>query len=460
MQPRLDRGASWLADPDIGWLRVMARLGPGSAERQARAEMAVLLDQLKTEPAELGRRARDLSRVDVASGARGLSDTSTRLSPSLRILASLAGLVLLIACLNIANLLMCRATARRREVAIRLAIGAGWRRLVRQFLTESLVLACLGGAAGLLLAWWGGHLLAVLLSDRAGTLPISAAPNGRILLFNAVLSLSTGTFFGIVPALSAVRRAINPVTGRTPAGGGRSGVLRVLVVGQVALTLVLLTGAGLLVRTLNNLRNLELGFAAEHVLQVELEPESTGYTREQLAGLFERLTEKLRSAPGVISVSMAGVGYGTGTTATCCIAIEGFPHQAGEDRQFNINSVTPGYFHTLGLPILAGRDFDPRDVRRRSVESAAAMINQTMARKVLRQRQPCRSALRLGRPAEREVRRRDHRGRSRRALRPTARKAEATRLFSRRGRKDARDPDRGRSLGACGDRAPGNRVRR
>jgi predicted permease len=144
---------------------------------------------------------------------------------------------------------------------------------------------------------------------------------------------------------------------------------------------VLLTGAGLLVRTLNNLRNLELGFAAEHVLQVELEPESTGYTRQQLAGLFERVTARLRSVPGVVSVSMAAVGYGTGNTATCCIAIEGFPHQAGDDRQFDINGVTPGYFQTLGLPILAGRDFDPRDVRSRSTDSNAAMINETMARK-------------------------------------------------------------------------------
>jgi putative ABC transport system permease protein len=382
MQPTFDRGQSYLSDANTGWLRVMARLQPGVSEAQAQASLAMQLEQIKAEPDDVGRSARNIAKIELSPGGRGLADFRARFSKPLRILMAVVGLVLLIACANVANLLLARSTTRGREVAIRLAIGAGRFRLIRQFLSESVLLAAVGGALGLLLAWWGSHLLLVLVSSDPSPIPIDVAPNARILGFTIAVSLLTALIFGLAPALAATRQDVNAALKMTALARPRSSLSRFLVIAQVALSLLLLTGAGLFVRTLRNLRTLDLGFAAESVIQARINPHASGYKQEQLPDLYRRLLERLNAAPGISSASMAGSGFRTGTSRTCCIAVEGYTHGPNEDREVQTNSVTPGYFQTMGMPLLLGRDFTPEETGRNPGEffPHIAIINETMAR--------------------------------------------------------------------------------
>jgi predicted permease len=381
MQPTFDRGQSYLGDSNTGWLRILSRLKPGVSEAQAQASLAMQLEQIKADPTDLGRSARNIARIELSPGGRGLADFRTRFSKPLRILMAAVGLVLLIACANVANLLLARATTRSREVAIRLAIGAGRFRLIRQFLTESVLLAAVGGALGLLLAWWGSHFLLILVSSDSSAIPIDVTPNARILGFTILVSLLTALIFGIAPALAATRQDVNAALKITNFARPRLSLSRFLVIAQVALSLLLLTGAGLFVRTLRNLRTLDLGFAAESVLQARINPIASGYKQEQLPDLYRRLLERLNSAPGVSSASMAGSGFRTGNSRTCCLAVEGYINRPDEDREVQTNSVTPGYFKTIGLPLLLGRDFTPQETGSRPGEfPKIAIINETMAR--------------------------------------------------------------------------------
>jgi predicted permease len=292
------------------------------------------------------------------------------------------GLVLLIACANIANLLLARATARQSEVAIRVALGAGRARLIRQFLTESVVLAAVGGAIGLLLASWGSRVLLILVAGGGDPIALDVVSNVRLLTFTIGVSLLTAILFGLAPALNAVRQDVNSSLKQTALSGTRLSLPRLLVIAQVALSLLLLTGAGLFVQTLRNLRTMKLGFAAENVLQARIEPQSSGYKPDQIPDLQRRLLEKLNTTPGIRSASMSGSGFQTGVSRTCCIAVEGYTHHAEEDRQVPNNSVTPGYFQTLGLPLLMGRDFTPEEAATKPGEfPKIAIINETMARR-------------------------------------------------------------------------------
>src|SRR5262245_25454492 len=308
MQPTFDRGQSYLADANTGWLRVMARLQPGVSEAQAQALLAILLEQIKREPDDLGRSARNIAKIELAPGGRGLADFRNRFSKPLRLLMAVVGLVLLIACANVANLLLARATIRSREVAIRLAIGAGRFRLIRQFLSEGVLLAAVGGALGLLLAWWGSHFLLVLVSSDSTQFPFIGGPNPGFFGFRIRVCLLTALIFGLAPAMAATRQDVNAALKMTALARPRLSLSRFLVIAQVALSLLLLTGAGLFVRTLRNLRNLDLGFAAESVLQARINPQASGYKQEQLPDLYRRLLERLNDAPGINSVSMAGRG--------------------------------------------------------------------------------------------------------------------------------------------------------
>ena len=381
MQPAFDRGQSYLADANTGWLRVMARLQPGVSEAQAQASLSLALEQIKAEQDDVGESARNIAKIELTPGGRGLEDFRARFSKPLRLLMAVVGLVLLIACANVANLLLARATNRSREVAIRLAIGAGRFRLIRQFLTESVLLAVVGGAIGLLLAWWGSHLLLVLASGDSSAIPIDVTPNARILGFTLLVSLLTALIFGLAPAFAATRQDVNAALKKTTIARHRLSLSRFLVIAQVALSLLLLTGAGLFAQTLRNLRTLDLGFAAESVIQARINPQASGYKQEQLPDLYRRLLERLNSAPGVSSVSMAGSGFRTGTSRTCCISVEGYAHSPNEDREIQINRVMPGYFQTMGLPLPHGRDFTPQEAGGKPFEfPKVAIINETMAR--------------------------------------------------------------------------------
>ena len=378
-QPTFDGGRSLLDRANVGWLRVMGRLHPGMTREQAAAAMAVSLARVKTDPTDVGRFTRGLATIRVSEGSQGLSGFRDRFSLPLRILAGVVGVVLLIACANVSCLLLARATARRREMAIRLAIGAGRQRLIRQFLTESALLATFGGVLGLLLAWWGSRVLLVLASSDVDAIPIDVTPNVRTLAFTLGLSISTVLLCGLAPALLASRVDVGTSLKQATAGRVRATFSSTLVVIQVALSLLLLTGAGFMVQTLWNLRALDVGFASEALIQVRIVPEASGYTPEQVPELSRRLTERLAGVPGVKSVTMALSGFAGGMSRTCCIAVEGHTFEPGEDREVRTMGVAPGYFRAIGLRLRLGRDFTARDVIAQT--SKVAIVNEAFERK-------------------------------------------------------------------------------
>jgi predicted permease len=389
MQPSLQREQSYLESSNISWLRVMARLKTGINEDQAKAETNNVIWQLKNETNDLGKSALNIAKVDLLSGAQGLAEFRVRFTKPLRILIGVVALVLMIACANVANLLLARATARQKEVAVRHAIGAGRFRLIRQFLTESLILANVGGLLGLFFAWWGSRSLLALVSGESSPVPIDVTPNIRILSFTFVVSVLTAILFGLAPAWIITRPDVGSALKVTTPARPRLGLSRVLVVSQVTLSLLLLIGAGLFLRTLHNLRTLNLGFQADQIIQARINPRSSGYKPEQFSDLNKRILERLNSAPGIRSASLAGSGFRTGSSRTCCIAVEGYTPSPDENREIQVLEVAPGYFSTIGLPLLMGRDFTPSEVENKpGVFPKFAIINETMSRRYYGQTSP------------------------------------------------------------------------
>ena len=384
MQPKFDRDESYLGFPNMGWLRVMARLDPGVSPQQAQAALAVWLSQIQSDQSELGRNARRLRNVEVVPGSKGLSETRNKFSKQLWILTVVVGLLLLIACANVANLLLVRASVRAKEVAVRLAIGASRWRLIRQFLTESLLLAFAGAALGLILASWGSRLLLLMASEGARPIPIDVSLNLRILGFTMLLAVITAVLFGLTPALSATRQDVNTALKVNTVANPGLPLSRLLVVIQVALSLLLITGASLFVQTLRNLRDRNLGFDAAKVLQVRIDAQSAGYKDEQLPDLSARLLDSIKSVPGVVSASTSDSGFRTGNSRTCCVAVEGYTFSANEDRQIQTSRVAPGYFKSIALPMLLGREFEPQDLnpqKKPGTFPKVAIINEAMARR-------------------------------------------------------------------------------
>ena len=379
MQPSLNPGFPYLTEVNINWLRVMGRRRDDTSEQQAQAELTNVIAQMRADPGDMGKAARRIARIEVSSGGQGLSDFRKRFSKPLLVLMSAVILLLLIACANIANLLLARATYRQKEVAVRLAIGAGRFRLVRQFLTESVLLAFLGGILGLLFAWWGSRALLVLVSGSSTPIPISVEPNLRILGFTLGVAMLTAVLSGVAPAFLVTRQQLNSVLKTTTLQRPRLWLSRPLVVVQVAVSLLLLTGAGLFVQTLRNLRNQDLGFAGDAIVQARINPEGSGYKSEQLPTLYHQLLERLNSTPGVRSASLAATGFRSGMSRTCCIAIQGHTAAPNEDREIQTLNVTPGYFETMGLPLLAGRDFVWQEASSKPGFTNIAIINETMA---------------------------------------------------------------------------------
>ena len=384
MQPQFERGESFLALPNMGWLRVMARLEPGGSREQTQPALALWLDQVKSDQGELGRNARRLSHVEVVAGSRGLSETRDKFSKQLWILTAVVGLLLLIACANVANLLLVRASVRAKEVAVRQAIGASRWRLIRQFLTESLLLAFSGAVVGLILASWGSRFLLLMASEGTDPIPINVSLNVRILGFTMLMALITAVLFGLTPALSATRHDVNTTLKVNTVANPGLPLSRLLVIVQVALSLLLITGAGLFVQTLRNLRIRSLGFDADKVLQVRIDAQSAGYKDEQIADLYGRLLNSIKSVPGVVAASTSDSGFRTGSSRTCCIAVEGYTFSANEERQIRTGSVAPDYFEAIGLPILMGRGFQSQDLSQQNKSGSfakVAIINEAMARR-------------------------------------------------------------------------------
>jgi predicted permease len=385
MQTEIMPGREWLDNVQASWLRVMARLKPGVAVGQAQANMNLLFQQWVKGPQGRALDPRDQeslqhSTVPVVPGAQGFSSVRDEFSHPLILLMGIVGFVLLIACVNVANLMLARASGRQKEVAVRMAIGATRGRLLNQLLTESLILAVIGGAAGLLLARWGSEaLLKLSLGERAAA-GLPANVDGRVLAFTAVLSILTALLFGLIPALRSVKVAVAPILKESTLaqpGTGKVPIGKLLVVLQVSTCLLVLFAAGLLVRSLRNLRNVDLGYSRDRILMVRADPIAAGYKPAQLVPYEREVTSRLSRLPGVRSVTASENGLFSGTESADAIKVEGFIAANDRDRIVYWDQVGNSYFHALGIPVIAGREFGPQDT---ATSLRVAVINETAAR--------------------------------------------------------------------------------
>jgi predicted permease len=369
------------------WLNILARLRPGVSRERAETVANVVYRQILAEEINVfpeisqSFRERFLAKhLVVLPGHKGLSDLRSQVSTPLVALMGMVGLVLLVACANVANLLMARATARQKELAIRLSLGAGRGRIVRQLLTESVLLSLLGGAAGVLLAVWTGELLLRALPFEQARRTLTAQPDLRVGVFTLAVALLTGIVFGLAPALQATRPAAAATLKQesTAVVGGTAGRLRrMLVVAQVALSLLLLVGAGLFARSLNNLRRLDPGFEIERLLVFSVDPSLSGYDQSGVQALVKRLEEDLRAQPGTRSVAASQNTLLTNSIWRSTVRVEGYTRKDGEDMSPQVDAVSPPYFQTLGIPIMAGRSFTEADA---AAAPKVAIVNETFAR--------------------------------------------------------------------------------
>jgi predicted permease len=391
MEPQLKPGRFWLRDDPklaekVMWLHVGGRLKAGVSLARAQANVDVVFRQYLN--SQLGsvvdpQRRREIldQRVQLRSGARGASPLREEFAEPLLVLLAIVGLVLLIACANVANLLLARATARQKEIGVRIALGASRSRLVRQLMTESVVLSAIGGAVGVLFAYWSARVLVRLASSGPGPIPLDVQPNGRILAFTTLLSILTGLLFGLVPALRAVKVDVNSTLKENAHGASRGrarlNLGKLLVVAQVAISLLLLIGAGLFVRTLRNLRTADLGYGEERLLIVRIEPVAAGYTGASRAAVYRRVLENLRTIPGVRAVTLSENGLFSGTESGDRISVEGFHSDNERDNASRFDQVGPNYFSAVGIPILLGRDIGPQDTE---TSSRVCVVNEAFAK--------------------------------------------------------------------------------
>jgi predicted permease len=376
MQPLIMPGRDWLHEDlnqsleKVMWLHVLGRLKDGMNLARAQTEMDVLFRNILEAgyPATLAPATRKQAlnqRLVLHSASTGTFTGRNELQQELLILLAVSTLVLLIACANVSNLLLARAAARNREVCIRLSIGASRRRLIEQFLTESLMLALLGGIAGLGLAWGGARLLMVLLSGPQNQLQISPTIDLHVLGFTVAVTLLTGVLFGLAPALRGTRVDLNlglRDTGRglTPSGG-RLNMAKGLVVAQVAISLMLLVSAGLFLQTLWKLQAVDLGYAKERLLMLTVDGVTAGYKDARLGNLWHELSDRIRQLPGVRGVTYSANGLMGGSESADEIDVEGFTPQRDNEKFSRFDMVSPGYFSTVGIPIVTGREISAQD---------------------------------------------------------------------------------------------------
>ncbi len=359
-------------------LTMLARLKPGVTIQQAQAEIDVLYRQM---PADL--RVNPHTTMELLPAGTGLVRVRDQYGKPLVLLAVVVGLLLLLACVNMASMLLARSAGRQREMAVRVGLGASRGRLVRQMLTESVVLSAAGAAAGIAVAYYGvGILVRIMASSRAfERIDIEVHPDLNVVLFTAGIALLTGVLFGLAPAWYAFRA--QPAMALRQSGTGDDTWFwrlfgKSLVAAQVALSIFLVTAAAVFLNHLTRLRNFDLGFRSDHVLQVTLDPSRSGYKAEQLAAPYQQLLSRLQTIPQVRSASISGCTplEGCGSGSRFLIA-EGHVERPEDRQRTAVVFVSPRYFETLGMTLLAGRDFDFRDAARPRV----AIVNQTLARR-------------------------------------------------------------------------------
>lgn len=376
----------------IWWLRMMGRLQPGASIAQAETALAGPFQQAVVDH-RAGRQARaqttlrtvepkDLPRLGVESGSQGEQTLRRDYVRPLRLLVGVVGLVLLIACANVANLLLVRGSSRKKEIAVRLALGASRWRLVRQLLTESLLLAVVGGVLGILFALWikNGLMLVTEWGGR-GMSALDPRLDLRVLGFTLGLSFLTGVIFGILPALRSTDLDLTPTlkdTGRSSSAIGRSWLSKSLVVVQVSLSVLLLIGAGLLIRTLRNLQQVETGFNANNLLLFDVDPSLIGYKDEKLVGLYEQMFSRLESVPGVQSVTFSRNALLSWSSNTSSVFFPGVVGPDGQppERDAKVHTVRENFLTAMEIPLLIGRNLNEQDDARAPI---VAVVNQTFA---------------------------------------------------------------------------------
>jgi predicted permease len=376
-------------EPGVWWLDLMGRLKPGATYEQARdslngtfqaAALEVMPPPRKAnQPAQI--EPKDYPRLLVESGSRGMLDMRREYSTTIYGLFIVVALVLLIACANVANLLLARSALRSAEINVRLAVGAGRWRLVRQLLTESVLLSALGGAVGVLFALWGKSALVALTDKDTGLLPngLDLSLNWRVLAFTLAISLLTGVLFGLAPAwratsldLATSLKQSRRTTGALPR------LSKGLIVAQVALSLLLLVGAGLFIRTLYNLQHVNLGFNQENLLVFTLQPEQSGYKDERLLQFYQQLFARLDHLPGVRAATFGTVALIAHDNWSTDILLPGEIENTAAVHDTMRQMVRENYFATMEIPLLRGRDFTAQDDAR---APKVAIVSQTFARK-------------------------------------------------------------------------------
>ena len=391
MKPVLTPGNDDLGNRRSQWINMFARLKPGESLESAKASLQPLLSQILQEEVKDPNLQKSTPyyrnlflkrQVVLTEAGGGYSQARENLRTALTVLMCMVSVVLLIACFNVANLLIARAVARQKEIAVRLAIGASGRQLLRQLVMESLLLSLAGAVLGILFSYWTIRALLGILPTDGTPLLLRAQPDFRILLFSMTLAVTTGIVFGLAPALQTSRidlwTTLKDGAGAVVGGSGALRLRKGLVAGQVALSFILLAGAGLFVQSLGNLKNTPTGFDnLDNLITFQVDPGLSGYDGMRVQQFYRQLSDRIASTPGVKAASYAAVAVLHGSEWDSTMSVEGHQAKDGEDMQAFMNRLAPGYWRTMGVELAQGRDFEPRDqVARANV----AIVNRKFAR--------------------------------------------------------------------------------
>jgi macrolide transport system ATP-binding/permease protein len=378
-----DEHDTMFVDPHNYWVDMMGRLRPGVTREKAEAQLATKFHQFALTSAANDKEKINLPVPWVEEAGSGVDSLRRQYSTPLFVLMTMVAFILAIVCANIANLLLARAAARRREIAVRLSLGAGRLRVLRQLLTESLMLALPGGVLGLGIATLGVRFLIWLLAGGRESFSLRAGLDWRILAFTMGVAFATGILFGLVPAIAATRVDVTPALKETRAsaqnrGARHVGLSQILVIGQIALSLLLVLGAAIFVRTLANLHAVEIGFNQENVLTFSLDASQAGYKDAALRAFYAEITERFRGLPGVRAATVSDMPLLSNSNQGTGVVLPGAPKKEGRDLpSTSLVSVGPGFFETMELPILLGRAIGARDI-----EGAprVAVVNEVFAK--------------------------------------------------------------------------------
>ena len=394
-------------DKNFYWLEMMGRLRPEVGVAQAQAELAAQFHAFVDSTAATAKEKGNMPALWLEEGGSGVDSLRRQYSEPLFVLMAMVGLILIIACANIANLLLARAAARRHEIAVRLSLGAGRWRIVRQLLTESVLLSCLGGLLGLLVAYWSIQSITWLLANGRDNFTLHAALNWPVLGFTLALALVTGIVFGLAPAIQATGVHLTPALkeARASAPRGRRlrlGANRFLVVAQMAISLLLVIAAGLFVRTVSNLRSVELGFKRENVLLFSLNARQARYKDAALARYYADLLDRFRTIPGVRNAGLSDFPLVSHYWSSAGLTIPGAPAPAGRPPETCVLKVDPSFLTTMQIPVLLGRGIEERDMAFPRV----AVVNEKFAAKFFGKENPIGRTIGIGdskEPADIEI---------------------------------------------------------